>query len=329
MPVVEAMRETRRNRFLTAAFVVLSALALPAQAADVVEYVVTDALGNVRVITDEQGNVVERHDYLPFGEECLTGPCASNPGGGAGQPRKFTGKERDAETGLDYFGARYYGSKIGRFTTVDPVYTWNENLLDPQRWNRYAYARNNPLRYVDPDGKIPVDTIWDVGNVLYDIYTGVKTGNWTDLGADALAAVIPYVPAGASKLRYLGKVDDAVDLLKAGDNAGDAARLTGKADDAADAAGVVYKRSDPKTGVDYVGRSKSEDAFLNRQRAHDRNLGAKHEYEVIDRAAPGTPLRAAEESAIRTRGGPGPLANKRYEMNDSAYKACGGTCDKP
>ena len=55
-----------------------------------------------------------------------------------------------------YFGARYYGSKIGRFTTVDPVYTWRENLVDPQRWNRYAYARNNPLRYVDPDGRVLV-----------------------------------------------------------------------------------------------------------------------------------------------------------------------------
>ena len=57
-----------------------------------------------------------------------------------------------------YFGARYYGSKIGRFTTVDPVYTWRENVVDPQRWNRYAYGRNNPLRFVDPDGRdaIPV-----------------------------------------------------------------------------------------------------------------------------------------------------------------------------
>ena len=58
-----------------------------------------------------------------------------------------------------YFGARYYGSKIGRFTTTDPVYTWQENLVDPQRWNRYAYARNNPLRYTDPDGRATVDTI--------------------------------------------------------------------------------------------------------------------------------------------------------------------------
>jgi RHS repeat-associated protein len=122
--------------------------------AQVVHYYHLDAVGNVRIVTDQAAQVVERHDYLPFGEECVTGPCAANPGVAAGQPRKFTGKERDAETGLDYFGARYYGSKIGRFTSVDPVYTWNENLSDPQRWNRHAYGRNNPLRFVDPDGKI-------------------------------------------------------------------------------------------------------------------------------------------------------------------------------
>jgi RHS repeat-associated protein len=74
---------------------------------------------------------------------------------GAGQPRKFTGKERDTETGLDYFGGRYYSSPVARFTTVDPSMTIEENLLDPQRWNRYAYGRNNPLRYVDPDGRDP------------------------------------------------------------------------------------------------------------------------------------------------------------------------------
>jgi RHS repeat-associated protein len=118
----------------------------------VVEYYHLDALGTVRAVTNQAGEAVERHDYLPYGEEwCGTAPC---PAPTQGQPLRFTGKERDVETGLDYFGARYYGSKIGRFTTVDPVYTWQENLVDPQRWNRYAYARNNPLRYVDPDGRL-------------------------------------------------------------------------------------------------------------------------------------------------------------------------------
>jgi RHS repeat-associated protein len=91
--------------------------------------------------------------HLPFGEECTTGACETNPQGGGGDDRKFTGKERDTETGLDYFGARYYQAGVGRFTTVDPVYTWRASLVDPQTWNRYAYGRNNPLRYVDPDGR--------------------------------------------------------------------------------------------------------------------------------------------------------------------------------
>jgi RHS repeat-associated protein len=217
-------RQTRRTGMKRLMFLGLSIalLASPTRAEDVVEYFHQDAIGNVRAVTNQAGQVIERHDYLPFGEEwCGTQVCGSAT---PGQPKRFTGKERDSETGLDYFGARYYGSRIGRFTTVDPVYTWRENLVDPQRWNRYAYVRNNPLRYVDPDGKIPVDTIWDVGNVLYDIYTGVKTGNWTDLGVDALAAAIPYVPAGASKLRHLGKVDEVLEAGKGTSNIIDAGK---------------------------------------------------------------------------------------------------------
>jgi RHS repeat-associated protein len=132
-------------------------LAGASASAQEIEYYSLDALGSIRVVTDRTGKVIERHDYLPFGEECTTGPCTTNPAVGAGQPRKFTGKERDTETGLDYFGARYYGSRIGRFTTVDPVYTWQENLVDPQRWNRYGYGRSNPLRYVDPDGRAAIE----------------------------------------------------------------------------------------------------------------------------------------------------------------------------
>jgi len=97
---------------------VLTCLASPATA-QLAEYYHTDFVGSVRAVTDEQKRVIERHDYLPFGEECTTGPCASNPAVGAGQDRKFTGKERDTETGLDYFGARYYGAPVGRFTSVD------------------------------------------------------------------------------------------------------------------------------------------------------------------------------------------------------------------
>lgn len=63
------------------------------------------------------------------------------------------GRAADPAYARSYFGARYYRADLGRFTTVDPAYTLKENLEDPQRWNRYAYARNNPLRYTDPDGQ--------------------------------------------------------------------------------------------------------------------------------------------------------------------------------
>ncbi len=65
---------------------------------------------------------------------------------------EFTGKERDAETGLDYFLARYYSGAQGRFTSVDPIWVTKERMMDPQRLNLYTYGRNNPLRFIDPDG---------------------------------------------------------------------------------------------------------------------------------------------------------------------------------
>jgi len=156
--MMSALKNTPMSRFTTVASTALAALLgtlVPAFAigADVVNYYQLDAIGDVMAVTNQSAQVLEAHDYLPFGEECTTGVCASNPGVGAGQPRKFTGKERDAESGLDYFGARYYGAKMGRFTTTDPRQTFIANALDPQRWNRYAYGRNNPLRFVDPDGK--------------------------------------------------------------------------------------------------------------------------------------------------------------------------------
>jgi RHS repeat-associated protein len=90
----------------------------------------------------------------------------------------FTGKERDAETGLDYFGARYLSAAQGRFTTPDPMMA-SAHVADPQSWNRYTYALNNPLKYFDPDGLkeisvedcrkdkdctvVPVNAIYDKG----------------------------------------------------------------------------------------------------------------------------------------------------------------------
>jgi RHS repeat-associated protein len=120
-----------------------------------VQYLTGDHLGSTRVVTAGNAAVVARHDYLPFGEELgpsVNGRSALYAGGDTVR-QLFTGKERDAESSLDYFGARYFSAALGRFTGVDPVLSTRENSADPQRWNRYAYVRNNPLRLVDPDGR--------------------------------------------------------------------------------------------------------------------------------------------------------------------------------
>lgn len=65
---------------------------------------------------------------------------------------RCTGKERDSESGNDYFGARYYASTMGRFMSPDPSGLLAQHPEDPQSWNMYVYARNNPLINIDPNG---------------------------------------------------------------------------------------------------------------------------------------------------------------------------------
>ncbi|MEO8682345.1 MAG: RHS repeat-associated core domain-containing protein [Vicinamibacterales bacterium] len=145
-------RRSQKTTAMTRLFwgLLLGLLLAPAPAraqSDEVVYYHTDAIGSVRMITDATGAVVGRYDYLPFGEPWPTTPPSP------ADVRQFAGKERDAETGLDYFGARYYRSSSGRFTTVDPSLDIQKALLDPQLWNRYSYVTNNPLQFRDPDGR--------------------------------------------------------------------------------------------------------------------------------------------------------------------------------
>lgn len=122
------------------------------------EYNTSDSLGSVRLVTDGQGNVLRRYDYIPFGEELprdFNGRSSMYPvasGSFDNQSNKFTGKERDPETGLDHFGARYVSGVQGRFMSPDPSPD-GVNPLDPQSWNLYSYVRNRPMRYIDIGGQ--------------------------------------------------------------------------------------------------------------------------------------------------------------------------------
>jgi RHS repeat-associated protein len=108
-------------------------------------YYLTDQLGSTVMITDAYFHAVEDTDFYPYGG------IAYNGGTGDSNHYKFTGKERDSETGLDDFGARYFASNMGRFMTPDSGL--GQRPLDPQSWNLYAYVRNNPLNSIDPTGE--------------------------------------------------------------------------------------------------------------------------------------------------------------------------------
>ncbi len=120
-------------------------------------YIAQDHLGSNRVTTDSTGNIKSRHDYFPFGGEIIStiGSRSSITGYSVTDPLRFryTSKERDTESGLDYFLARYHSAAQGRFTSVDPAFLFKADLDMPQKWNRYVYVLNNPFFYVDPDGR--------------------------------------------------------------------------------------------------------------------------------------------------------------------------------
>lgn len=154
-----------------------------------VHYFVADHLGSANVELTSGGWPIWQAEYAPFGQEIQNGnPIPPEVSSGSSSAFKFTGKERDTESGLDYFGARYYGSSMGRFMSPD----WSAKaepvpyakLSNPQSLNLYSYVGNNPLRAVDPDGHADVAaqcagkascnvSVTDIVNIVhYDKKTG-------------------------------------------------------------------------------------------------------------------------------------------------------------
>lgn len=120
-------------------------------------YLTTDHLGSPRVITDKNGQVISRRDFMPFGEELnagVGGRTTANKYATSGYDnirKRFTGYEKDDETNLDFAEARMYQNRHGRFTAVDPL-LGSASAINPQTFNRYTYTGNNPINYTDPRG---------------------------------------------------------------------------------------------------------------------------------------------------------------------------------
>ncbi len=113
----------------------------------------TDPVESTTLLTNESGERVQEIDYLPFGEVLFDRQAAGSSE--LPQAYRFDGKELDPETGLQYFGARYYDPRLGRWISADPLYRTRPEigLRQPDALNLYVFGRNNPVSYHDPNGQ--------------------------------------------------------------------------------------------------------------------------------------------------------------------------------
>ena len=140
--------------------------------------------GDILGYVSEDGNVVASYTYGVFGEPVsISGNMAD-----LFQFRYMT-KRYDSFIGLYDFGDRWYSIALRKWISRDP-------LGEDGGMNLYAFCANDPVNKFDPNGCIPLDTVWDLGNIIYDICVGDDVA----LAADTAALMLPYVPAGASKL---------------------------------------------------------------------------------------------------------------------------------
>ena len=160
----------------------------------VVRYIHTDGLGSPVAKSDASGNLIagSRTRYEPYGMS-VAGTAVPTIG--------FTGHVNDADTGLTYMQQRYYDPVAARFLSEDPVLT---DANTGKSFNRYVYAENNPLKYIDPDGRSPIDVVflaWDLGKLGAALYTGVGVGQAAADVAMSIAGVVSPVPGTGQMMK--------------------------------------------------------------------------------------------------------------------------------
>ena len=176
------------------------------EVAEAISYFHTDHLGSSSVITDESGSVTRQYEYKPFGEiaqERIFNPDSEAPN------FFYTGKRLDKDTGLYYYGARYYDPVLGRFIQPDTIVP---DPFNPQSLNRYSYTDNNPINYTDPTGHFKWKKFWQtivsvattiisiavpvlapamqLLNFAISAYTAAQTGNILGLAGSIVGGTI-------------------------------------------------------------------------------------------------------------------------------------------
>jgi len=141
-------------------------------------YYASDQINSTRMITDDAGTVVYSTTFDPFGGIEKAWVSTYDP------VMKFSGKEREPANEMDYFGARYYAHTRYRWISPDPVVNKEGAIANSQLWNLYAYCRNNPVTYFDPNGEDAIAATFRASFDIISILTSERTRGWVSLWWD-------------------------------------------------------------------------------------------------------------------------------------------------
>jgi RHS repeat-associated protein len=153
--------------------------------AEEIVYFHNDLAGTAQVATNTAGTLIWREHFHPYGKRL------DNPPASSANTVWFAGKPQDSLTGLSYMGARYYDPTLGRFLSIDPA-AFDEQEL--HSLNRYAYANNNPIKFVDPDGRMPI---------LIPVIFGITALFHSDPANTPVPGEVPQGPNGGAPLLAL------------------------------------------------------------------------------------------------------------------------------
>jgi len=186
--------------------------------AQTITYFHNDLSGSPVAATDANGNLIWKENYAPYGSRL------DNPANSTSNRVWFAGKLSDSNSGLSYMSARYYDPVLGRFLSVDPK---RPDPQSPQDFNRYAYAHDNPFKYVDPDGHTPIDVgflIYDGAKLAQSLYAGESVGEGLiAVGADLVGVVSP-IPFAGEALKAARVAEHVIEVSRVAGKAREEAR---------------------------------------------------------------------------------------------------------